>query len=161
MKYIYVGKMVATHGIKGEIKILSNFELKDEVFKENFPIYLGEKYTKEYISTYRKHQKYDMITLKNYNNINQVLSFIKTNIYVDRNDLNLNNKILEQDVIGLKAYINEKYIGIVKDIYLTGVNYKVIEICDKKNKILIPWNKDFIDEINIELGYIKLNWSDK
>ena len=35
MEYIYVGKIVNTHGIKGEIRILSNFDLKEEVFKKN------------------------------------------------------------------------------------------------------------------------------
>ena len=35
MNKIYIGKVVNTHGIKGEIRILSNFEYKDKVFKVN------------------------------------------------------------------------------------------------------------------------------
>ena len=35
MDKIYVGKIVNTHGIKGEIRILSDFQFKDKVFKKD------------------------------------------------------------------------------------------------------------------------------
>ena len=33
MEYIYIGKIVNTHGIKGEVRIISDFKYKNEVFK--------------------------------------------------------------------------------------------------------------------------------
>ena len=33
MGNIFVGKIVSTHGIKGEVKIISDFQFKDKVFK--------------------------------------------------------------------------------------------------------------------------------
>ena len=30
MKYLYLGKIVNTHGIKGELRILSNIDKKDK-----------------------------------------------------------------------------------------------------------------------------------
>lgn len=41
MEYVYIGKIVNTHGIKGEVRLISNFERKDLVFKKNFKIYIG------------------------------------------------------------------------------------------------------------------------
>ena len=38
MEYIKIGKIVNTHGIKGEVRILSNFEAKEYVFKKNIKI---------------------------------------------------------------------------------------------------------------------------
>ena len=35
MKKIYVGKIVNTHGIKGELRILSDFDYKEKVFQVN------------------------------------------------------------------------------------------------------------------------------
>ena len=35
-EYIYIGKIVNTHGIKGEIRIISNFDKKEIVFKKGF-----------------------------------------------------------------------------------------------------------------------------
>lgn len=31
MEYVCIGKLVNTHGIKGEVKLLSNFEYKNKV----------------------------------------------------------------------------------------------------------------------------------
>ena len=33
MKKVYIGKIVATHGIKGELRIKSNFPYKKNAFK--------------------------------------------------------------------------------------------------------------------------------
>ena len=35
MDKVYIGKVVNTHGIKGELRILSDFPYKDKVFKIN------------------------------------------------------------------------------------------------------------------------------
>ena len=45
-EYIYIGKIVNTHGLKGEIRILSDFDFKDRVFVPGIKFYLGRK--KEY-----------------------------------------------------------------------------------------------------------------
>ena len=41
MNYLCVGKIVNTHGIKGEVRILSKFKFKKEVFKVGNKIYIG------------------------------------------------------------------------------------------------------------------------
>ena len=48
MNYLYIGKLVNTHGIKGEVRILSNFRHKDKVFVKGFKFYVG-KDKKEYV----------------------------------------------------------------------------------------------------------------
>ena len=55
MEYLYIGKIVNTHGIRGEIRILSNFKYKDRVFKKDIPIYIGKEKDREVISSYRHH----------------------------------------------------------------------------------------------------------
>ena len=90
MDYIYIGYIINTHGIKGELRILSDFTRKDLILQPNSPLYFGEQKHQEIISTYRPHKKFDMITLKNYENINDVLPFLKMNVYIKKSDLNLN-----------------------------------------------------------------------
>ena len=58
-EYVLIGKLVNTHGIKGEVKILSNFEYKERVFKKDFKLYLGNNYEEKVISSYRYHQIFD------------------------------------------------------------------------------------------------------
>ena len=53
MDYIFIGKIVSTHGIKGEVKIISDFFEKDKIFKKGFKLYITPLYHEEVINTYR------------------------------------------------------------------------------------------------------------
>ena len=46
MDNIYIGKIVSTHGIKGELRIISDFEYKDKVFVVGNKLIINDK---EYI----------------------------------------------------------------------------------------------------------------
>ena len=35
MNLIYIGKLVNTHGLKGEVRIISDFKYKADIFKKN------------------------------------------------------------------------------------------------------------------------------
>ena len=101
MNKIYIGKIVSTHGIKGELRILSNFQFKDKVFKVDNKLIIDDK---EYIiKSYRVHKKFDMVTLNDFNDINQVLYLLKKDVYFDRDNLELeNNEILDSNLITIK-----------------------------------------------------------
>ena len=43
MEKIYIGKIVSTHGIKGELKILSDFDYKSKVFVVGKKIIIDDK----------------------------------------------------------------------------------------------------------------------
>lgn len=152
MDYLYIGRVVNTHGLKGEIRIISDFEYKNYVFKPGIAIYIGTEHKKYIITGYRHHKNYEMITLRDYNRIEDVLPLMKKKVYVIKSEIEeLKELILIDDLIGLDSYIDDKYIGKVSDIYNTGVNYKVFEIYDINNKKkLIPYNKNFIENIDLK-----------
>ena len=158
MKYIYLGKIVNTHGIKGELRLLSNFKYKNRVFKKEFKIYIGKDKILEEINSYRQHKQFDMITLKGYNNINQVLKYLNQSIYVKRNDLFLNDdEFLDNDLINLNIIFDNKEVGKVLAIKKVGNNNKIIEAIINDKKILIPYHKDFIKKVDINSGIIEMN----
>ena len=64
MNYIYVGEVVNTHGIKGELRVISNFNYKDKVFVKGMLVYLGLRKQKMTIASYRKHKNFALITLE-------------------------------------------------------------------------------------------------
>ena len=72
---IYIGKFVNTHGIKGEIRILSDFAYKKEIFQKGTKLYIGKNKTPFIIQNYRVHKNYDMITFENVTDINEMLPF--------------------------------------------------------------------------------------
>ncbi|MBR3229477.1 MAG: 16S rRNA processing protein RimM [Bacilli bacterium] len=150
---LYIGDLVNTHGIKGEVKVISNFKYKEEVFKKDNIIYINDK--KYIINTYRKHQKYDLLTLTGYENINDVINLKGNKIYINREDYTFSG-ILNEDLYGKKVYDKEKYIGNLKEI----INNKKQEllVIEKENKTyLVPYVDEFVKEINedIKLDLIK------
>jgi 16S rRNA processing protein RimM len=89
MKYIFIGRIVNTHALKGEVRIVSDFEFKDRIFKENTLLYIGENKDKEIIETYRKHKQFDMVKFKGIDYINDVLKYKGSKVYIDESILNL------------------------------------------------------------------------
>lgn len=145
MEYVYIGKLVNTHGIKGEVKILSNFEYKDKVFVAGMNFYIGENKEKVTVNSYRHHKVFDMVTFKEYNYINDVLKFKGKLVYVLKPDLALdNNSILDRDYIGMNAYYEGVLVGKVKDI-IDNNGYKLMLIGTK----FVPFNKEFISSVSV------------
>ncbi len=156
--YIFIGKIVNTHGIKGELRLLSDFKFKDKVFLENRRIYIGEEKIKEVINSYRHHKVFDMITLKGYDNINQVLKYLRKDVFVKKNDLDLGEKdYLDEDLINLNIIFNNKEVGHVVAIRQINKNNKVIEAIINDKLTLIPYHKDFISNVDLENKIIELN----
>lgn len=150
MNYILIGKIVNTHGIKGELRIISDFPYKDRVFKNNFNIYIGKDKINEVINTYRHHKIFDMITLKNYNNINEVLKYKGSLVYINRLDLKLNdNEYLECDLLDFNIIINNNIIGKLSS-FENHNNNKIIIVKNKEKEILLPYNNNLIENVNLD-----------
>ena len=150
MEYMYIGKIVNTHGIKGEVRILSDFQYKNEVFKKDIKVYIGNEYNLEVINTYRKHKTFDMITLREIDNINQVLKYKGNLIYVNKDDFKL--LVFDEDLIGIEVY-TDKLIGKVTEI-INNNKYKILKI---DNKYLVPYIEQFIKKIDIKNNKIEIN----
>ena len=145
MDLVYVGKIVNTHGIKGELRIRSDFEKKDLVFKVGNKIIIDKE--EHIIRTYRYHKIFDMITIDEYDNINDVLCYVGKNVYVSRDSLKLSNEdYLLSDLIGLSVVFNDTVYGIVKD-YSNDLN-PLLKIEYDKN-YYIPIKGDYIKNVDL------------
>lgn len=144
MDYIYIGKIVNTHGIKGEIRLLSDFQYKNLVFKKDFEIYIGNEKIKEVINSYRPHKMFDMITLKGIDNINDVLKYKGLKVYIDK--LSLSGVLFDEDYIGLDVYIDH-LIGKVVDIR-KGKAYDLLVIEKDNKQYLVPNIDEFVENVD-------------
>lgn len=153
MELIRIGKIVNTHGIKGELRLLSRFPYKDKVFIKEMNIYIDKK-NREVINTYRRHKNFEMITLVGYSNINEVLKYKGKNVYVNKDDIKLDNNYLDEDLIGLSAYANDEYKGLVNNVERYD-KMTLLVIVNGDKEYLIPY--DLIDrvDINDKKMYIK------
>lgn len=155
MKLIYIGDIVNTHGIKGEVRIISDFKYKNSVFKKDMKIYIGKlKYEKE-INTYRIHKKYDMITFKGIDDINDVLKYKGLPVYVNRSDIEVDG-YLDEDIIGLEVVSNDVIRGKVSDILKTKA-HDILLIKDDNKKYMVPYINQFISKIDLNNSKIYIN----
>lgn len=131
---IIVGKYVNTHGIKGEIRILSDFSRKDLIFKPKFKLYINNK--EFIIKSYRKHKNYDMITFEGINSINDIEYLKGNNVYIKRDDI---NEFIDEDLYKYLISVNSKLYKI-KNILMN--NFQKILVLE--NDKMVPYVKDFI-----------------
>ena len=149
MEYLYVGKIVNTHGIKGELRIRSNFDRKDLAFKPGVKLYFGDGKEEHKIVTYRPHKEFDMVTFKNYSNINEVLKYLKQDVYIKKEDLDLSaNEYVLEELVGCHVYENDTDYGIVSEIVYNNSNV-LLSISGAKN-FYIPNNPNFIKNVDID-----------
>ncbi len=146
MNLIYIGKLVNTHGLKGEVRIISDFEYKEKIFIKGIHLYIGKDKEEVTIESYRPHKSFDMCVFKEYSYINDVLKFKGQNVYVDREELKLNdNELLDSDYISLRCAYKEKIIGYIEEV-VDNNGYKLFNINGK----YIPKNENFIEKVDLE-----------
>lgn len=143
MNKMYVGKYINTHGIKGEIKILSDIDHKDLIFKIGNTLLINNK--EFIIKTYRIHKNIDMVSFENINNINDILDLKGKNVFIDRDTLD-KDILFYNDLIGKNIIINDNVRGHVDD-YDNGLNPLLICTIDKRI-VYVPIKSDFIKKID-------------
>ena len=124
MNKVVLGKYVNTHGIKGEIRIKSNFPYKSKVFKVNNEIIIDNKVY--IIKSYRVHKEYDMVTLDGITDINMIPFPKNIKVYIDRDKYLTKKDYLDSDLIGFIVY-NSKIEREVLDILFINDKKKLIQ----------------------------------
>ena len=143
-----IGKYVNTHGIKGEIRILSNFSRKDLIFIPNFKIYIKDK--EFIIKSYRAHKNYDMLILDGINNINDIINLKGNDVYINRNDI---KEFIVEDLVEYKVKINNNYFKIKSIVDNKGQKLILLD-----NGKYIPYVKEFSMNINDLEKTINMNF---
>ena len=146
MGKVYVGKVVSTHGIKGEIRILSDFEYKDKVFIVGKKLIIDDK---DYvIKSYRHHKNFEMVTLNDYKDINEVLFLMKKKVYIEEDDIELlDNEVLDDELISYSVFTTDGIEGKILEIFFASQNNKVIRVMFDR-EVLVPVKSPLVKEIN-------------
>lgn len=125
---IYIGKYVNTHGIKGEIRIKSDFKYKDKIFFVGNTLIINNQ--EFIINSYRRHKEYDMISFKGITNINQIIDLKGSKVFVFNISLD-DGEYLDSTLIGFKVYMNNIYKGDVLDIKYLNNSKKILVVNNK------------------------------
>ena len=86
-----------------------------------------------------------MLVFKDNYDINKVEYLKGYLVYINKDDLHLDDDtFLSIDLIGFNVIIDNKNIGIIKEVLDTPAN----EVLVLDNNVMIPYVKEFIDNIN-------------
>jgi len=153
MDYTIVGKIINTHGIKGEVKV---YPLTDDIerFSDLEKVYIGDSKKKFHINRVRYHKGFPIIGFREIQDINEVLPYRDEYIYVDQEDRIVlpEDHYFIHDLIDCSVYdMDNNLIGILKDViqYTANDVYVVKDEANRK-EYLIPAVKEFVKEVDIE-----------
>lgn len=149
MKYLEVGKIVTTHGIKGEVKVLVITDNLKRFDKGN-KLYVGSEKEQIVIDNSRLQKNMILLSFNGINNINNVLKYLDKTLYVDVDEVRNDDEIYYDDLIDCKVLVNNEEIGIIEDV-IEVPQGEILKI-QKNNKeyALVPYVDEFIVEVDIK-----------
>ena len=139
MELIYVGKIVNTFGIKGELKIVSRFEMAKRVFVKGNHLIINK--TNYEITNVRFHKNNYLVELNNIKDINKIEYLINEEVYFAKENLNLTaSEYLIEELLNYKVVSNNEEVGVVTSYDDNKIN-PLIKVNDR---FYIPIKGNFI-----------------
>lgn len=154
-QYLEVGRIVGTHGVRGEMRV-ECWANSPEFLKKFKTLYLDGGKTALSVSC-RPHKNIALVTVKGVGSIEEADELRGKVLYIDRADVKLGEgEHFVQDIIGLKVTDADtgKVYGEVKDVLKTGSN-DVYEMKAEDGKLYyIPVIPDIIDRLDFDAGAV-------
>ncbi|MBE7022784.1 MAG: 16S rRNA processing protein RimM [Ruminococcaceae bacterium] len=157
MDYIEVGKVVNTHGIRGEIKLNPWTDNLPEI-TEIDTFYLKDKdgFRPLHAERVRIHKNCAIIKAAGIDDMNAAEQLRGRVLYVEKMEELPEGRYYIADLIGLSVKTEEGEIGILSDVLQTGA-HDVYEITTTEGKkALLPAVSQFVEEINMDARYIRV-----
>jgi 16S rRNA processing protein RimM len=162
-KWFNVGKIVNTHGIKGEVRVISRTDFAEERYRVGNKLYIftSDKETplEVIVRSHRQHKQFDLLEFEGYSNVNEVEAFKGSILKVPKDQLGQldEGEYYFHQIVGCKVISeNDEEIGEIKEILTPGANDVWVVNGKNGKEILIPFIDDIVKEININDKVIKI-----
>ena len=154
-QYLEVGKIVGTHGIRGEMRV-ECWANSPDFLKKFKKLFLDEGKTPLEVSC-RPHKNIALMTVKGVGSIEEADKLRGKILYIDRGDVKLGEgEHFVQDIIGLEVTDAEDgtVYGVVKDVLKTGSNDVYEMQADDGKLYYIPVIPDIMAGFDFENGAV-------
>ena len=95
-----------------------------------------------------------MVKFTDINDINDAIIFKGDEVYVKREDLDIDGYV-DEDIIGLKVYDDDKLIGKVSSIIKN--KQEILVVKNRNKNYLIPFVAEFIKNIDLDNKVLNIN----
>ena len=152
-KTVLIGKIQATQGIRGQLRVIPFAGDASSISQLEYVMIKAPDGTLEHfpVVSARAHGKRVILTLKPFDNINQVLHLVGRELYADRGSLPElpSDEYYWSDLLGLQVSTEEgEALGELVDIIETGSN-DVYVVRKDGGEVLIPALEDVVLAVDL------------
>lgn len=156
-KFFNVGKIVGTHGVRGEVKL---YPYTDDLEQFSDYEFLWLDKEKVFIESTRIHKNMVLIKFKGFKDANEVMPIINKMVYIEREtraDDGVGHYIV--DLLGCQILSETgEMIGELKDVLQnTSQDLYLIRRTDGKGEFMLPVVDEFVKRIDIEKRQITVH----
>ncbi len=155
MKKLKIGKIANTHGIKGELKVISDSDFVEDRFAVGNTIILDDGLEVE-VTSFRLHQDNVLITINNLDDINLVEKYKNMDVYFDLSKIPARKEgFYLFQLEDLDVYMDNEKVGKVVEV--SKPSQTVLRIQLKDREILLPYVDAFVKKVDLENNKIHIN----
>ena len=161
-EFLNVGKIVNTHGIRGEVRVISQTDFPEERYRKGQRLtqFRENKAPLELtVSGHRKHKNFDLLTFEGYPTINDVEPLRDGILKVTKDELGqlAENEYYYHEIIGLTVIDEQaRELGKIKEILSPGANDVWVVQRKGKKDALIPYIESVVKQIDLEKGEVSI-----
>ena len=150
-----VGKIVNTHSLKGEIKVISSTDFEEERFKKGSKLLItrGNQLIREVVvQSYRNHKNFLLVKFEGIDSVEEAEKLKNLQIKIDSDEVGEleENEFYFHQIIGCEVFDeNDKNLGEIIDILTPGANDVWFIKGENGKEILIPYIEDVVKKIDI------------
>ena len=144
-----VGKIVNTHSLKGEVKVISSTDFEEQRFEKGSELLItrGNQVIKEVVvESYRTHKNNLLVKFVGIDTIEEAEKLKNLQIKIDSENIGEleENEFYFHEIIGCKS------LGEIIEILTPGANDVWVIKGQNGKEILIPYIEDVVKKIDIE-----------
>ena len=160
MQWLNVGKIVNTHGVRGEVRVMSRTDFPEQRYAKGNELGLFMPKSKEpimlVVQSHRQHKNFDLLTFEHHASINDVEQYRDGILKIEVDQLDETEELEEHEYYYYEitcctvyTLANEE-VGKVVEILETGANdvWGVQSLNGKMH--YIPYIEDVVKEIDVD-----------
>ena len=151
-----VGKIVNTHSLKGEVKVISSTDFEEQRFEKGTELLItrGNQVVKEVtVQSYRTHKNNLLVKFVGIDSIEEAEKLKNLQIKIDSDNIGEleENEFYFHEIIGCEVFDeNGKSLGEISEILTPGANDVWVIKSQNGKEILIPYIEDVVKKIDVE-----------
>ncbi|GEL75899.1 ribosome maturation factor RimM [Tenuibacillus multivorans] len=156
-RFFNVGKIVNTHGVKGEVRVIPITDFDERFAPGNLLYFFADDQAIDpqelIVKSHRKHKQFDLLTFESFETIDDVEHFKGGVLKIPESELHELNEgeFYYYEIIGCEVYKDDgDFVGTIKEILQPGAND--VWVVERKglSDALIPYIDSVVKKVDVE-----------